>query len=69
VLAELGDDARLANHHRLHAVRGHLLELAGDDSAARESYWIAVGLTTSLPERRYLQRRAKRLSVSEHLPR
>jgi RNA polymerase sigma factor (sigma-70 family) len=69
VLAELGDDARLANHHRLHAVRGHLLELAGDDSAARESYRIAAGLTTSLPERRYLQRRAKRLSVSEHLPR
>ncbi len=52
---------RLAGHHRLDAVRAHLLELAGDAAAARAAYQRAARATTSLPERRYLEGRAARL--------
>ena len=58
VLAEVERDDRLANHHRVAAVRGHLRELAGDAAGAAVAYETAATLTTSLPERRYLQRRA-----------
>ncbi|MFF5804772.1 hypothetical protein [Streptomyces sp. NPDC012746] len=54
-------DGRLAEHHRLHAVRAHLLEMAGDRAAARAEYVEAAARTLSLPERRYLQLRAARL--------
>jgi RNA polymerase sigma factor (sigma-70 family) len=60
-LAPLDDDPRLARHHRLAAVRAHLLEMAGDLGAAREHYRLAARATTSLPERQYLDRRAARL--------
>jgi hypothetical protein len=39
-------------------VRGHLIELAGDAAGAAGAYEAAAHLTTSLPERDYLQRRA-----------
>ncbi|MET7328518.1 DUF6596 domain-containing protein [Nonomuraea sp. NPDC005650] len=52
---------RLPDDHRLHAVRGHLLELAGDHAAARESYEEAARRTTSFPQQRYLRGRAARL--------
>jgi RNA polymerase sigma factor (sigma-70 family) len=58
LLATLDADERMARHHRLHAVRAHLLELAGDVDAARAGYREAARLTTSLPERRYLDGRA-----------
>jgi RNA polymerase sigma factor (sigma-70 family) len=61
LLAALDGDPRLAGHHRLHAVRAHLLEQAGDEAAARESYQRAARLTASLAERRYLETRAARL--------
>jgi len=51
----------LAGHYRLDAVRGHLLEMAGDEVAAREAYARASRGTTSLPERRYLEERLARL--------
>ncbi|MFC9531070.1 RNA polymerase sigma factor [Streptomyces sp. NPDC056975] len=53
--------AALGGHHRLAAVRGHLLELAGDREAARAAYQEAAGGTLSRPEQRYLQLRAARL--------
>jgi predicted RNA polymerase sigma factor len=62
MLAQLDSDARLAEHHRLDAVRAHLLEMAGDVDAARAQYRSAARRTTSLPERRYLEQRADRLS-------
>jgi RNA polymerase sigma factor (sigma-70 family) len=62
LLAGLDDVGQLAGHHRLDAVRAHLLELAGQPEAARASYLLAARRTTSLPERRYLQDRAGRLS-------
>jgi hypothetical protein len=50
LLTRLDDDHRIASHHRLEAVRAHLLEMAGDLAAARSSYRIAARRTTSLPE-------------------
>ncbi|MBO0745664.1 MAG: RNA polymerase sigma factor [Candidatus Dormibacteraeota bacterium] len=60
-LAMLDGDARLARQHRVHAVRAHLLEMAGEKEAALAEYREAAALTTSLPERRYLLERAARL--------
>ncbi|HEY8472657.1 MAG TPA: DUF6596 domain-containing protein [Natronosporangium sp.] len=57
-------DPALADHHRLHAVRAHLLDLAGDRSAAREAYELAARRTLSIPERRYLEARASRLGMT-----
>ena len=64
LLATLDADERLAGHHRLAAVRAHLLETAGDFPAARTSYQLAARRTTSLPEQRYLEARAARLPQS-----
>jgi RNA polymerase sigma factor (sigma-70 family) len=63
MLDALGDDERIARHHRLEAVRGHLLEMAGDLEAARTAFRLAARRTTSLPERRYLEERAARLAT------
>jgi predicted RNA polymerase sigma factor len=62
LLATVDGDDRVAGHHRVDAVRGHLLELAGDAAAARDSYRRAARRTTSLPERRCLEARATRLT-------
>jgi RNA polymerase sigma factor (sigma-70 family) len=61
VLGTLDADDRMAHTHRLEAVRGHLLELAGEPGAARESYRRAARMTASVPEQRYLAMRAARL--------
>ena len=61
-LALLDDaDPALKDHHRLAAVRAHLLELSGDRAAARSAYQLAARLTQSVPEQRYLQTRADAL--------
>jgi len=62
LLGTLDDDERMAHNHRLEAVRGHLLEMAGEPVAARESYLRAARMTASLPEQRYLGLRAARLT-------
>ena len=62
LLDALKTDARLSDHHRLDAVRAHLLELAGDHKGAVRSYRAAAGKTGSLPERNYLLTQAARLS-------
>jgi RNA polymerase sigma factor (sigma-70 family) len=61
LLGSLDSDERMGRTHRLEAVRGHLLELAGDAVAARECYRKAARMTASLPEQRYLTLRAARL--------
>jgi RNA polymerase sigma factor (sigma-70 family) len=61
LLNALDADGRLSGHHRLDAVRAHLLELAGDHPAAIAHYQLAAGRTTSLPERNYLMTQAARL--------
>jgi predicted RNA polymerase sigma factor len=50
----------LAGYHRVHAVRAHLLEQAGDRDGARACYRRAAELTLSVPERQYLLARAAR---------
>jgi RNA polymerase sigma factor (sigma-70 family) len=62
-LDALDADARLAGHHRIHAVRAHLLELAGERDGAIANYQTAANRTTSVPERRYLVGRAARLAA------
>ena len=61
VLDGLEQDKRLARHHRLHAVRAHLLEMAGETEKARDSYLLASRLTTSIPEQDHLRRKAEAL--------
>jgi RNA polymerase sigma factor (sigma-70 family) len=61
LIAALDGDARLAGHYRLDAVRGHLLEMAGDTSAAVARYRSAAERTSSVPERNYLLTKAARL--------
>ena len=61
LLGTLDTDERMAHTHRLEAVRAHLLEQAGDITAARHSYLRAAKITASLPEQRYLELRAARL--------
>ena len=61
VLDDLAQDKRLARHHRLHAVRAHLLEMAGETEPARDSYLLASRLTTSIPEQDHLRRKAEAL--------
>jgi RNA polymerase sigma factor (sigma-70 family) len=63
MLEALEAGGAMAGHHRLDAVRAHLLELAGQPAAARKGYRLAARRTTSLPERRYLESRAARLGV------
>ncbi|MGI5417310.1 RNA polymerase sigma factor [Actinomadura luteofluorescens] len=65
LLRALDGDTRMEGHHRLAAVRAHLLEAAGDAPAAREAYRDAARGTTSLPERRYLESRAARLNEGD----
>jgi RNA polymerase sigma factor (sigma-70 family) len=62
LLGKLEADERIADDHRLHAVRAHLLEMAGDRAGARDAYEAAAGRTTNLPQRRYLHGRAARLA-------
>ena len=62
-LAEAEASPGLAGHHRLDAVRAHLLELAGQTEAARASSQLAARRTLSLAERRYLTSRAARLAT------
>ncbi|HEY0454638.1 RNA polymerase sigma factor [Actinophytocola sp.] len=61
LLDSIATDKRIAGHHRLDAVRAHLLELAGDLDAAREHYQRAAKHTVSRPEQRYLEGKAARL--------
>ncbi|UQU64815.1 sigma-70 family RNA polymerase sigma factor [Couchioplanes caeruleus] len=55
------DAAALGGHHRVAAVRAHLLERTGDLAAARSVYLDAARRTLSVPEQRYLAARAARL--------
>ena len=52
-------DPALAGHHRVDAVRAHLLEQVGNADAAAEAYRRAARRTLSIPERRYLEERAR----------
>jgi predicted RNA polymerase sigma factor len=68
VLKTLDSDGRLAEHHRLDAVRAHLLEMLGDHESAVKHYRTAAGRTTSIPERNYLMAQAARLEEGPRRP-
>jgi RNA polymerase sigma factor (sigma-70 family) len=61
-------EPRLAGHHRLHAVRAHLLEMWGDRDGALAEYRAAARKTASVPEQRYLLTRAARLTPPADVP-
>jgi RNA polymerase sigma factor (sigma-70 family) len=60
-----GLDERLGDHHRLHSVRAHLLEQAGDAQAAMAEFRAAAARTTNLREQQYLVTRAARLASAQ----
>jgi RNA polymerase sigma factor (sigma-70 family) len=64
LLDALDRDKRMAGHYRLDAVRGHLLERAGDRAGALAHYRAAAERTASLPERNYLLTKAARLAAT-----
>ena len=60
-LKTLDTDPRLTAHHRLDAVRAHLLEMSGDREGAIAHYLKAAARTASVPEQNYLNTQAARL--------
>lgn len=63
LLDALDADPRVAAHHRLAAVRGHLHERAGNRDAALRHYRDAASKTANTPERNYLLMKAARLGT------
>src|SRR5262249_41671702 len=61
LLDALQIDGRVAHHHRMDAVRAHLMELAGDRAGAIRYYRSAADKTASIPERNYLLTQAARM--------
>jgi RNA polymerase sigma factor (sigma-70 family) len=61
VVDSVASDERLKEHYRVHAVRAHLLERAQRQPEAIASYERAAQMTSNLPERNYLLRKAARL--------
>jgi RNA polymerase sigma factor (sigma-70 family) len=59
VLSVLARDRRVASHHRLFAMRGHVLEMAGRHLEAGEAFREAAARTSSIPEKRDLLHRAE----------
>jgi predicted RNA polymerase sigma factor len=58
ILDALDESGDLAGHHRVYAVRAHLLEMSGDLDGAVDAYTEAAGRTANLAERNYLTLRA-----------
>jgi predicted RNA polymerase sigma factor len=63
LLEPLDRDERMADHHRLYAVRAHLFERAGNFAKAVEHYRAAASRTASIPERDYLLTKADRAAL------
>jgi RNA polymerase sigma factor (sigma-70 family) len=61
-LALLASDDRIADDHRFHAARAHMLDLSGSPASARVAYLAAASRTLSLPLQRYLHEKAARLA-------
>jgi predicted RNA polymerase sigma factor len=58
-----GLEGRIGDHHRLHSVRAHLLEEAGDTTMAIVEFRAAAARTTNLREQYYLTTKAARLTA------
>jgi predicted RNA polymerase sigma factor len=55
-------DDRIPGHYRVAAIRGYLLEMAGDRAGARSYLRAAATATPSRPEQRYLLTQVARLN-------
>jgi RNA polymerase sigma factor (sigma-70 family) len=64
LLKELDLDPRMAGHHRLDSVRGHLLEMAGQPVQAIEHYRAAAEGTASIAERNFLLTKGARVKAA-----
>ncbi|WP_216893061.1 RNA polymerase sigma factor [Nocardia alni] len=64
LLDDLPADSPIRRTHRFEAVRAHLLDMSGSPEAAASSYRTAAKQTASLPEQRYLLRKADNLDVT-----
>ena len=62
LLDALDADPRVRGHHRMDAVRAHLLEMAGEGERAVAHYRAAAARTASAPERDHLLTKATRLA-------
>jgi RNA polymerase sigma factor (sigma-70 family) len=58
-----GLEEQLGDHHRLHSVRAHLLELDGDTETAIVEFRAAAARTANLREQQYLTTKAARLAT------
>jgi predicted RNA polymerase sigma factor len=65
LLGTVANDERVADHHLLHAVRAHILDMAGDNDGAASGFAAAARRTASIPEKRYLTRRSQEVGVSQ----
>ena len=63
-IVELVADSRIRDHHRLYAVRAHLLEMAGEMRPAADEYEAAAKRSPNLPERDYLLMQAGRVRAA-----
>jgi RNA polymerase sigma factor (sigma-70 family) len=63
LIDKLQADSRVAEDYRLHAVRAHLLEMAGEIANAHESYLAAAERAPNLAQQRYLHAQAARLTT------
>ncbi len=64
-IRRLEADSRINADRRFHAVRAHLLEMAGDDAAALEAYRAAARAATNLQQQRYLSEQIARLAQTQ----
>ena len=64
LLSRLEADPRINTDRRFHAVRGHLLEMSGELTAARDSFQAAARQATNLQQQRYLHEQVARLGRS-----
>ena len=63
LLDGLVGNKEILSYHLFHAARADLLRRAGDVDASAHAYQRALALATQTPERRFLERRLRELSV------
>lgn len=61
LLDDLASDSPIRRTHRFEAVRAHLLDMSGSPAEAITAYQAAAKRTASIPEQRYLLRKAANL--------
>jgi RNA polymerase sigma factor (sigma-70 family) len=68
LIKRLSADTRINADRRFHAVRGHLLEMAGDRAGALEAYQSAAAAAANLQQQRYLNQQIIHLRKAQDQP-